>query len=179
MALIYSMTILACDLSWLWSPKDYWYAFVSALLGASIGIWWTLRHFQQQRMKHRILCLSRLRDCVQFNLERLNQAKGQLAENVIPNYPLDTFQLNHWITQSHDFIPLELLRNLDCQRYQLDHISSKFVVINSAFVNQAGNTVIVQGQQQYFDALVASLAQHVEKTLNVLPHLLKQIPVND
>jgi hypothetical protein len=170
--------MLVCDFSWLWSPKDYWYALVSALIGVFVGIRWTLWHFARQQARHRALCLSRLRACIEFNLERLNQAKGQLAQGVIPNYPLDTAQLNHWITQSHDFIPSELLRHLDWQRFQLDHISSKFIVANSAVVANAGNAAINAAQQQYFAALVASLATHVDTTLNELPPLLQQIPAN-
>jgi hypothetical protein len=173
---VFSMTILASDFSWLWSPKDYWYAIVSALIGAFIGILWTLRHFAQQQARHRVLCLSRLRACLEFNLERLNQARGQLAHDEIPNYPLDTAQLNHWLTESHDFIPQELLRNLDWQRFQLDHISSRFIVANSAVVNNAGNAIINPAQQQYYAALVESLATHVDTALNNLPPLLQQIP---
>ena len=156
------------DLWWLLSVKDYWYAVVSALIGAAIGIGWTIRHFKMQQREASNRCLARLRECLSFNIDRLNQAKGQLEKNEVPNYPLDTVQLNYWLAQSHDIVPADLIRALDWQRYQLDHISSKIVTVNQSVVAAAGfpeNT-----------DLVISLRQHIERVLEQLPPLLDKVP---
>lgn len=164
------------ELSWLCSPKDYWYATVSALIGAAIGIAWTIRHFNTQRRDERRKCLERLRSCIEFNLERLKQAKGQLSNNVIPNYPFDTAQMNHWLSQSHGVLTDELARRVDWQRFQLDHISSKFVVANSAIVTSSGQNLVIPVAKEYYAALVESLREHVERTLGELEATLGEVP---
>lgn len=174
-----SSVIVECvDLSWLWSPKDYWYAVVSAVIGAGIGISWTNGQFRKQRVRDAAKCLSRLRACLAFNIERLNQAIGQLQQNIIPNYPLDTAQLNHWLSQSHGVIPDNLLRSLDWQRYQLDHLSSKFVSVSQSIILAQSFPAAVQPNPAYTNALITSLTQHVETILNELPPLIAQIPNN-
>lgn len=163
-------------LSWLWSLKDYWYATVSAVIGAMIGISWTKAQFRRQKLSEKQRCVQRLRESLQFNVERLNQAHGQLQENMFPNYPLDTAQLNHWLTEAHDLLPAELLKNLDWQRYQLDHISSKFVVASQLVALTAGR--VRPAEQMYMQALRESLIQHIDGVRNALPPLIEQIPMS-
>jgi hypothetical protein len=168
---------MACvDLSWLYSPKDYWYAAVSALIGAAIGISWTIAQFKKQRARETTRCLRRLKECLEFNVERLKQAKGQLEQSIIPNYPLDTAQLNHWISQAHDVLDADLLRSLDWQRYQLDHISSKFVAVSQSIVSSGGAAPQTPEQQQYVKAMLDSLLKHVNTILAELPPLIAKIP---
>ena len=84
--------------------------------------------------------------------------------------------MNHWISQAYDFLPEELLRNLDWQRFQLDHISSKFIVANTVVVSTAGGANMQPEQTAYYQALAQSLATHVDVTLHELPPFLAQLP---
>ena len=54
-------------------------------------------------------CGVRLRECLQFNLDRLNQAENMLKRSIAPNYPLDTAQLNYWLIQSYSLLDPDLL----------------------------------------------------------------------
>jgi hypothetical protein len=173
------MTLRALDLSWLWSPKEYWYSLVGGLIGAAIGIRWTLRRLAKKETLHRELCLCRLRTCIEFNIDRLQQAREQLGGSVIPNYPLDGAQLYHWLTQCHDFIPSELLRELDWQRFQLDYISSTFIVANTAVVSNACNALVVPEPHACYQLLVKALSEHVNLALEDLPPLLNQMPKSE
>lgn len=160
------------DLSWMLSYKDYWYALVSALIGAAIGICWTIRQFKAQQHQAANRCLDRLRKCLSFNIDRLNQAKVQLEKSEIPNYPLDTAQLNYWLAQSHDILAANLIRDIDWQRYQLDHISSKFVTVNQLVVAAA----VLPASPGYVNDLIVSLRQHIERVLEQIPPLLARVP---
>ena len=160
----------------LFSLENYWYAIVSAVIGAGLGIAWTIRHFRNEQQRARQTCLRRLRASINFNLERLEQARGQLADGIVPSYPLDTAQMNHWIAQAHDFLPEELLRHLDWQRFQLDHISAKFYVANTVVVSTAGATNMQPAQTEYYRALAESLREHVDITLRELPPYLDKLP---
>jgi hypothetical protein len=164
------------NLTGLLSLENYWYAFVSAVLGATLGIAWTIGHFRRERRQARRNCLTRLRACLEFNLDRLSQAKGQLAQGIVPSYPLDTAQMNHWITEAYDFVSEDLLHHLDWQRFQLDHITSKFIVANTVVVTTAGGTSMPPAQAAYYNALAQSLATHVDIVLRELPPLLEQLP---
>ena len=163
-------------LSLLWSPKDYWYAIVSAFIGAYIGILWTKKQFAVQKEEEKKNCVKRLELCIKFNLERLAQAKTQLENNTVPNYPLDTFQFNHWLAESRDLIAPELVRDLNWQRFQLDHVSSKFVVVNNGLVTWAGQPTTVL-QREHQKAIVDSLHKHVSTILAELPPLLNRLPM--
>jgi hypothetical protein len=90
---------------WLLLWKDYWYAIVSAFIGAVFGIAYARWDLASQRRKEQMLCVQRLRKSLQFNVDRLAQASGQLLQYVIPNYPPATGQLNYWLTRSHDILP--------------------------------------------------------------------------
>lgn len=156
-----------CEFTWLWSPKDYWYALVSALVGAGIGIWWTIKHFERQELQQRKRCLASLKRCIEFNLERLKQSQEQLEKNVVPNYCFDTSQFNYWITQSHGTVSADLLRKIDWQRFQLDHISAKFMAVNAALLASGGTLKV--------DA-IPLLGEHIGKVMEELATLLGELP---
>jgi len=59
---------------WIFSWKDYWFASVSAVIGAIIGIRWAKSQFRQQKENEKRRSVARLRESLQFNLDRLNQA---------------------------------------------------------------------------------------------------------
>ena len=79
---------------------------------------------------------------------------------------------NYWLAQSQDILPADLIRAIDWQRYQLDHITSKFVTVNQSIVAAAG----FPASPEYMNALVTSLYQHIEGVLKELPPLLEKIP---
>ena len=70
------------------SLENYWYALVSAVIGTALGIGWTVRHFRNEQQRARRRCLARLRASIQFNLDRLEQARGQLAKGIVPKLPI-------------------------------------------------------------------------------------------
>lgn len=163
------------DLSWLWPPKDNWYAIVGAILGALIVIWLTMLHFETEKEKLRKKCLEQLKTCMQFNLVKLRQAKEQLESNEIPNHRLETSQFNHWLSLSHGTLSSELLRALDWHRCQLDHLSSRFVEVASAIADQSGTTKTVM-QTENEKALVVSLNVQVGRVIGELVSLLAKLP---
>lgn len=143
-------------------------------MGTLIGIGWTRWKDEQKRRNLAVNYHERLKSCIAFNLERLRQAKAQLATNAVPNYPFDTAQLNHWLAQSHDLLPADLLRSIDWQRFQLDHLSSKFIVINNAIVIKAGQRITPE-EVEHRKALVASLDEHVNRVLSDLSLLFEKV----
>src|SRR5688572_20618389 len=112
-----SVALFGLNFSEFFVGKDYWYAIVSAFIGAMLGIGYTRWDLKRQRRKEQMLCVKRLRECLSFNVDRLNQASDLLQQGKIPNYPLDTGQLNYWLTQSHDILEHDLFASLDWQRY--------------------------------------------------------------
>jgi hypothetical protein len=151
---------------WMLSFKDYWFAVISALIGAGISIAWTIWHFKSEKRQRQNRAMRMLKDCVAFNLDRLRQAENQLGNKIVPNYPLDTSQMNYWLTECTDILPNETVRNLDSQRYQLDHLSQKFLIASVPIISthlSKNNT-----DSEYSDALVESLRTHVSSILNEL-----------
>lgn len=171
-------TLLACfdidDISWMFSIKDYWYAVIGALIGALIGIWWAKGEEEKKRKKACAACVKRLKTCIEANLKLLQQSKEQLTANNIPNFPFDTAQFNHWLTQADDALTPELFKDIDWQRYQLDHISAKFTVVNSLILITTG-TALNPMQMEIRVALVKSLLDHIEKVLKELPPLSEKL----
>ncbi len=163
------------DLSWLWPPKDNWYAIAGAILGALIVMWLTMLHFETEKEKLRKKCLEQLKTSLHFNLVKLRQAKEQLERNDIPNYRLETSQFNHWLSLSHDILSSELLRALDWHRCQLDHLSSRFVEVASATAGQSGATKSAL-QTENEQALVVSLNVQVGRVIGELVSLLAKLP---
>ncbi|MBA4192171.1 MAG: hypothetical protein C0467_29700 [Planctomycetaceae bacterium] len=164
----------APQVHWFFSLKDYWYAIVSAFIGAMLGITYTRWDIARQRRKEQMLCVKRLRECLTFNVDRLNQASNLLQAASIPNYPLDTGQLNYWLTQSHDILQHDLFVALDWQRYQLDHISSKFVVASNLIAGAVAAGAPLNNA--YIAAVRNDLLQQVDGVRAALPPLVNQIP---
>ena len=108
-----------------------------------------------------------------FNLERLQQAKGQLETSIVPNYPLDTSQMNYWLTECTDILPDEIFRRLDWQRYQLDHVSQKFVLASESVV--FAHSFNSKPNAEYSKALTDSLLQHVMTVLKELPIVMAEL----
>ncbi|QDU13800.1 hypothetical protein CA11_15860 [Gimesia maris] len=170
--------MLCTDLSWLLSWKDYWYATVSALLGSAIGIGFTVWMFNRQLEKEKLRCVDRLKKCVEFNLELLGNAQNQLSADVnrsFPNFPFDTNQFNHWLTQSYDILDEDLFKRLNWQRYQLDHVSYK-ILVGSTLIVSIGTARRTEEQTEYLNALYAEVLRHVNTIILDLTNLVSEIP---
>ena len=153
---------------WMLSFKDYWFAVVSAAIGAAISIAWTIRQFKLEKRSRQNRAMRMLKDCVDFNLERLRQAENQLGDKIVPNYPLDTSQMNYWLTECADILPDTIVRDLDSQRYELDHLSQKFLMASVPIIatHFFSNDIITD--TEYSKALTESLRKHVTTILEKL-----------
>lgn len=160
------------------SPKDYWYAIVSALIGALLGIKWTKGQDAKEQLKRRSNSLKRLRESIDFNLNLLTIATDKLeeADPAIPNFPFDSAQLNHFITACHDFLNEDVVRKLDWERFQLEHLAGKFVILNSAVVSAKGNLNLTRDEKEYFLLNVQSLLAHIRQTHASLATLKQSVP---
>ncbi len=155
------------DLSWLWSLKDYFYATVSACIGAWLGILWAKRQFANQQKKEAEKVRLGIIDTLKFNKERAEQAKELLAKGGMPNFPLDGARLSSLILPAHGLVSNDLLRRLDWHRYQLDHITSKLLVVNSFFLSASVSMPqSQQASQQWLSMLRDSLVEHYEKVID-------------
>lgn len=123
------------DLSWLLSGKDYFYATISAVIGALIGIYWTKAQSRNQKNQENEKIRVSILDSLRFNQERGIQAKAQLDGGGMPNYPLDGTRLSNLVVQAHGYLSPETLKNLDWHRFQLDHITAKLGVINDFYLS--------------------------------------------
>ena len=168
---------MACiNLWWLLSPKDYWYAIISALIGAMIGIWFTIWHLKKQQHEQSLLCVERLKSCIENNIDLLQKAKKISADKKeFPNFPFDTAQFNHWLTQSHDVLDAELFKKLDWQRYQLDHISHKISIGNISILLISTGTP-TQQNMQFLNSMYDEVLAHFDTVIRDLTDLSKQIP---
>lgn len=155
------------DLSWLWSPKDYFYAIVSAGIGTWLGIFWAKGQFNAQLKKEEEKVRLGIVGTLKFNKERATQAKAQLSEGGMPNYPLDGARLSSLILPAHGFISDELLRRLDWHRYQLDHITSKLSIVNSFFLSASVSTTDTKkAYDEWITMLRQSLIKHYQLVID-------------
>jgi hypothetical protein len=84
------------------------------------------------------------------------------------NYPLDTSQMNYWLTECADILPDKIVRDLDSQRYELDHLSQKFLMASVPIIatHFFSNDIITD--TEYSKALTESLRKHVTTILEKL-----------
>ena len=166
--------MIACiDISWMLSPKDYFYAIISAVIGTLLGIWWARRQFQKQKDEEARQVLSDIVDSLNFNKERSVQAIGQLNSHTIPNYPLDGSRLSSLIQMASGRLPSELIRRLDWHRFQLDHITSKLTVINGFVLSASVPSPHTQpAYQQMIAMLRQSLVDHYQTVIDATDDLV-------
>lgn len=162
------------DVSWLFSWKDYWYAFVGAVLGTGCAILWAAREFSNEQRRDHERCVTRLRNCLTFNEGRLKQAINLLDEGKIPNYPLDTSQLNYWLTQSVDILGDELVKAIDWERYQLDHITSKMLIVSNVVLMRGLRAKTLE-EHTYDTAVSDDLRRQINGILEHLPGIIQRI----
>ncbi|MBI2511248.1 MAG: hypothetical protein HYV96_04675 [Opitutae bacterium] len=159
--------LASVDLSWLWSPKDYFYAIVSAVIGALLGILWAKLEFAAQQKKEAEKVRLGIIDTLKFNKERAEQANEQLKNGGMPNYPLDGARLSSLILPAHGLLSDELLLRVDWHRYQLDHITSKLAVVNGFFLSASVSTPDAKrAYDEWIAMLRQSLIEHYQKVIN-------------
>lgn len=161
------------DISWLFSWKDYWYAGISAIIGALLGIAWansqTVRKNRLQLAKSRRLLL----ESVEFNLQRLAQMIDMLQnQSILPNFLLDSDTLSKRLDSISDFFPDQVVSRLSWERYQLEHINSKLTFINATSPITGTGTIVDPTR-------LTDLLKHVRKTheaLNTLKEDFEAFP---
>jgi hypothetical protein len=141
---------------------------IGSFLSAGICIWWAKRDRARDEKKERDILFKELTNAVKFNLDRAEQMCGELRmPEWVPNYPLDTARFTIAIARASGKIKEDLLRRIDWQRYQLDHINQK-----ASFVYFAG----VSGMNpEAARAERESWQGHLERTINDLRNVLSEI----
>lgn len=122
---------IGCDISWMWSPKDYWYATISALIGVLLGIGWSESRYRRMAVERAKAARAGLVASLVGNRDLAVQAKGQIENKNFPNYSFDVASLIRWIDRAHDSLPAETLRQVDGLRFQLEHVSNKMQMLYS------------------------------------------------
>src|SRR5260221_7010868 len=139
------MFFISCfgvDLSWLWSPKDYWYATISALIGAGIGIAWAKRQWRLKLEAERQALKQNIVKAFRSNLGGIDQAIKFLTgtPQKIPNYRLDSLTVSHLLLSGRElFHSPELFDHFNWQRYQLDHINAQMDYLHIYLALTASN----------------------------------------
>ena len=160
------------DLSWLWSPKDYWYATISALIGVLIGIGWTNRKWKLELEADRQALKQNIVKAFRSNLGGIDQAIKFLTgtPQIIPNYRLDSLTISHLLLSGRDlFHDQALFDHFNWQRYQLDHINAKldYLHIHLALTASTGGIDTGLAHREY-----SSLVSHLQTTKSEISQLL-------
>lgn len=128
------MNFANLDFWWLLSVKDYWYAVVSAGIGAFIGIKWAKSESKRvfESLAHRNKDL--LKTIIDFNLKQLKQIiDGYKEDSVeIPSYSLEHQAFSARIEANVDNYSKDLIEKLAWQKYQMQHVENKIVFLNVA-----------------------------------------------
>lgn len=169
-----SMLFISCiDLSWMWSPKDYWYATISALIGVIIGIGWAKRQWRREREADRQALKQNIVKAFRLSLGGIDQCIKFLtsAPPIIPNYRLDSLTVSHLLLSGRGlFHNQELFDQFNWQRYQLDHINAKldYLHIYLALTASTGSVDTRMAQSEY-----NSLVSHLHITKKEISALLE------
>src|SRR6267143_485063 len=168
------MFSISCfDLSWMWSPKDYWYAAISALIGVIIGIGWAKRKWRLELEAGRRALKQNIVSAFRSNLGGIEQAIKFLTGTPqrIPNYRLDSLTVSHLLLSGRElFHDQALFDHFNWQRYQLDHINAQmdYLHIYLALTASTGGTDTGITQRHY-----SSLVSHLEITNKEISELLE------
>lgn len=164
------------DSAYLLILSNIFFALISAWIGARIGISWTKHQFQEQEKAENEKIRKSILESLNFNRERSTQAKKQLNEGGMPNYPLDGTRLSNLIVQAHGYLAPETLRALDWHRYQLDHITAKLGVINDFFLG--GQTIPEEAKkahQIWMTMLRDSMIEHYDEVIRGTKALVEAV----
>lgn len=133
------MSLLAYIPDWMLSGKDYWFAFVSAIAGVLIGIWLTERRFAKSERIRRERRIHSLLESIRLNMNLIDTALGFADLKGLGNFPMDGAALGARIAACVDDLSFELVKDLNWERFQLDHIAFKVLIANIT-VSTAGHT---------------------------------------
>lgn len=147
--------ILACDLDWLFSWKDWFYCIIGSVIGFVVGVVWS-RHesrkaFEagiQPAREHLIYALNKA-------TEHIKTARELFAIASPPNYNLDVAILLRAVDRAAPFLAEETLQRVDAVRFQIDHASNKMAMI----YHVAATDGIRKGMEH---PEIASLATHFD-----------------
>lgn len=162
---------MACILSWIpdwvFSVEGYWFAFISAIAGVLIGIWLTERRFAKSENVRRDRKIHSLLESVRLNIGLIDTALGFADLRGLGNFPMDGATLGARIAACVDDLSFELVRDLNWERFQLDHIAFKVLIANI--------TVSTSGHTPTNPITLASVASHLRQTKENLTALSNRI----
>lgn len=157
----------------MWSPKDYWYATISALIGVIIGIGWAKRKWRLELEADRQALKQNIVKAFRSNLGGIDQCIKFLTgtPQIIPNYRLDSLTVSHLLLSGRGlFHDQGLFDRFNWQRYQLDHINAKLDYLHLYLALTASGGAADAGMvQQHYSSLVS----HLQITKKEISELLE------
>jgi len=150
------------------SVRDYWYATVSAFMGAVIGIFWAEYKFYMRLRKRVKKNLELLEESINFNIYLLGVGFTQIKSGKIQNFPLDSITLNERIGRLVDLLPVGIRERLNWERFQLEHLIKKVDYINLRHPTTDKGIKVELSE-------VNDLLSHLNKTQNSLRKLGKEV----
>lgn len=130
--------------------KDYFFAFIGAVMGTLIGVWAARRQEATRTTQRRLALLQHLAATFRFNLDRLRQALAMFRGDPlqIPNYTLDDLPIVQILVAERDLITDRSLYDaVYWQRFQLQHINAKFGHLHANLAAQPPGAITPQFQQ--------------------------------
>lgn len=110
----------------LFTFKDFFYTFLSALIGSGIALCISNIRRTRKINKDKNLAKKALIERLTFNNDRALQMLDQFdGGKEIPNYLFDTTGIIIWLSLSSELFSKKLISDLNWHRYQLDHLNSK------------------------------------------------------
>ena len=151
------------------------FAFLSAVMGVMIGVWYSKREFALARITQKQQLKLDLIKAFKFNIDRLNQMSGQLAKSNIPDYHLDTESVAHVLFNGRQlFDDPKWFDKFNWERFQLVHINAKIDFLND-LTNLSGisqGSIFVQGGVGH--SRVASLIARLPSLVSDIQKLLTE-----
>ena len=115
------------------SLKDYWYAFVSAILGCLGGITWAERQAKYERLRKNRVARDALIQAIELIVQLANQASSQFRSGY-PNFPLEIQRAATLCNQIAEFNDKNLRGEIEGLLYQCSHYNAKLTVVNTAYM---------------------------------------------
>ncbi|HVS53603.1 MAG TPA: hypothetical protein VHD62_14705 [Opitutaceae bacterium] len=140
------------------SAKDYWYAFVSAILGCVGGIQWAKWQMaaKQKKTDHeaRIALLGAIEKILQLSV----QASAQFQSGQ-PNFPLEVQRASFLCDRVSQFQDPAVRDEIEGLIYQCSHYNAKLTVVNSAYMT----TLITNTSPAILSAYSSMMVQHLQQ----------------
>lgn len=150
----------------LFTFKDFFYTFLSALLGVLFGYFFAQYKYNKEKSIEKESLKENLIGSFKFNLEQITQCIDYLNKDILPNFTLDDVAPKHMLLHGkHLFDDNDLYKKFSWQCYQLTHINSKLAYMHIYIVN--GNNQKLLLRQEY-----ASLIQQLQVLYKEISTLL-------